>query len=298
MRLRHIEAFQAVMTAGSMNAASKLIHVSQSAISHAISHAEQHLGFALFHRSKGKLVPTVEGMALYEGAVRVFEELESLKAIARNLRQGESGQIRVGAIPSICHEFLPEIVCAYYRQHAGVWCDIRALHRQDIVDALLLREIEVGFDFVRAVHPEIESRVLADTELYAILQQGPQAQALGFDRGEVELDRLASIPFVQLIAADPIAQALAGACRERGIELAPIMEVQTSRMAIGLVERGIGWSIVDMLTARNVDSKRVAVARVRPEVRCALCALHSRSRPRTVMTGQFIAAMEKRLQAL
>lgn len=48
------------MLTGSVSAAARLINVTQPAVSRILAHAELQLGFPLFHRIKGKLVPTTE----------------------------------------------------------------------------------------------------------------------------------------------------------------------------------------------------------------------------------------------
>lgn len=64
MRLRHIEVFNAVMLTGTVSRAARLISVSQPAVSRILQHAELQLGFALFQRSKGRLVATPEALTL------------------------------------------------------------------------------------------------------------------------------------------------------------------------------------------------------------------------------------------
>src|ERR1044071_655742 len=106
MRLRHIEVFQAVMETGSMSAAARLIHLTQSAVSRSVANAELQLGYPLFHRVGGHLVPTTEGLALFEESSGIFERLESLKRTAHNLKSGEQGLVRIAAIPAVCHKLL------------------------------------------------------------------------------------------------------------------------------------------------------------------------------------------------
>ena len=47
MRLRHIELFHAVLTAGSLTGAARMLNISQPAASKVLQLAEQQLGFAL-----------------------------------------------------------------------------------------------------------------------------------------------------------------------------------------------------------------------------------------------------------
>ena len=61
---RMMEAFNAVMEAGSVSAAARYLGVSQPAVSRLLKQFEEELGFSLFHRAKGKLTPTPEAHRL------------------------------------------------------------------------------------------------------------------------------------------------------------------------------------------------------------------------------------------
>lgn len=60
MNLRQIEAFRAVMIAGTATEAAKLLHTSQPAISYLIRQFERTLDLTLFQLHRGRLPPTPE----------------------------------------------------------------------------------------------------------------------------------------------------------------------------------------------------------------------------------------------
>ena len=95
------------MQTGNMSAAARLICITPSAVSKTISHTELQLGYKLFTRGRGTLAPTPEAQVLFEESALIHGKLDELKRIALNLRQVDGGQVRLAAIPSICHEFLP-----------------------------------------------------------------------------------------------------------------------------------------------------------------------------------------------
>lgn len=64
MRPRQLEIFTAVMRAGTVTGAARLLNISQPALSQTLMHAEDELGFALFERVKGRLRPTPEAVEL------------------------------------------------------------------------------------------------------------------------------------------------------------------------------------------------------------------------------------------
>ena len=60
MNLRHIEIFHAVYVNGSVSAAARALDVPQPSVSKMLRHAESLLGFQLFQRTSGGLVPTAK----------------------------------------------------------------------------------------------------------------------------------------------------------------------------------------------------------------------------------------------
>ena len=88
MRLRHIEVFSAVMLAGSTNGAAKILNISQPAVSKTLQHAEQSVGFPLFLRSKGKLVPTQDALQLQRELTPFDEQLRRIRRLAASLSRG------------------------------------------------------------------------------------------------------------------------------------------------------------------------------------------------------------------
>ena len=55
MRLKHIEVFNALMSAGSVVGAARLLFISPPAVSKALKMVEDELGFLLFQRVHGRL---------------------------------------------------------------------------------------------------------------------------------------------------------------------------------------------------------------------------------------------------
>ena len=101
MRLKHIEVFHAVMLTGSVSAASKLLHVTQPAVTQSLQLAELQLGYALFTRQRRRLVPTREAQALYPEVQALMSQLESVRRMAGALGSGEGQGFRILIVPSL-----------------------------------------------------------------------------------------------------------------------------------------------------------------------------------------------------
>ena len=79
MRLRHIEVFHAIYSTGSVTRAAQLLNVSQPSVSKVLAHAEQQLGYPLFDRIRGKLVPTPEADRLFAHVSHVNDSVDRLR---------------------------------------------------------------------------------------------------------------------------------------------------------------------------------------------------------------------------
>ncbi len=100
MKLRHIEVFHAVYLTGSASGAARALNVSQPSISKIIRYAEDQLGFKLFDRTKGRLIPTEKAVKLFAEIEPVFEKVNALKAFATKLASTKKGRLRFAMTPA------------------------------------------------------------------------------------------------------------------------------------------------------------------------------------------------------
>ena len=110
------------------------------------------LGFTLFQRVRGKLLPTSEAITLFEKAQSIYQDTDNLRLLADNLARDPRAKITLGCLPSLGLSPVPELVTdfisktatgddAYYRAHrdAGQKLDLR-----EIDLALTLQPVQQG----------------------------------------------------------------------------------------------------------------------------------------------------------
>lgn len=99
MNLRQLEVFYAIMQAGTVSGAARLLHVSQPNVTRVLAHTEQQLSFALFERVKGRLVPTQEAKALLPEAEK---SLSTTRTISLSDQQSQTGNSTFTSRCSAC----------------------------------------------------------------------------------------------------------------------------------------------------------------------------------------------------
>lgn len=251
MNLRQLEVFQAVMQTGNMSAAARLICITPSAVSKIIGHAELQLGYKLFIRLKGTLAPTPEAKVLFEESALIHRKLDDLKRIALNLRQVEGGQVRLAAIPSISHEFLPLVLEKHLTRFPRVNVEVRTLHQDQMVEALLTRSVDFALGYYEHPHPLLTNTVLVSGPLYMVVRSDIWERAVR-TRRQNPLLFLTRLQLVRLVGEDPMCRSIDELARQLGYTAAASLQVHTSRLALEMVKRGMGWTVVDFLTASNL----------------------------------------------
>src|SRR3954469_4187254 len=97
MNFRQLEIFRAVMISGSASRAAELLGITQPAVSRAVSDLEESLGFGLYDRVRGRLVPTPEGQLFFRDVSNSFVGLDRLRASAAQIRDFGSGSLRIAS---------------------------------------------------------------------------------------------------------------------------------------------------------------------------------------------------------
>jgi len=241
------------MQTGNMSAAARLICITPSAVSKTIGHTELQLGYKLFTRSKGGvLVPTPEAQVLFAESASIHRQLEQLRRISVNLREVDQGQVRLAAIPSISHEFLPVVLAQHATRHPHVHLEVRTLHQDQMVDVLLDRSVDFALGYYPHPHPQLVSRLLISGRLHLAVTRDIWLRAVRVKRDN-PIAFMSNTPLIRLVGDDPMREAVDALGQRLGVNMASGIQVQTSRLALELVRLGMGWTVVDFLTASNLD---------------------------------------------
>ncbi|MDX6748458.1 LysR family transcriptional regulator [Geminicoccaceae bacterium 1502E] len=246
MRLRHIEAFYAIRKAGSINAAARLLNISQPALSKTIQHAETVIGFKLFERVRRRLVPTAEAELLFAEAEKIYRGIEELRRLASNLQRGAVSNLRVGFLPSLGIGLAPRAITTLRQANPQLSFDIRTLNYDEIVTKLLSLEIDIGLAYDIHRKAGIRSTTLGEARLVYVQQRtaAPRARPERMTLEAIDPERL-----VGLEIDSPVGSMLCDAFTAQGLAYAPAIQVHTYSVAAAFASEGVGCAVVDQFTA-------------------------------------------------
>jgi DNA-binding transcriptional LysR family regulator len=244
---RQLEAFRAVVESGSTVAASRLLNVSQPAISRSLKLLEEQVGFALFERSATGLCPTQDGQALYHEVAMVFRQLSRAGAIAGRIARADHGEVRVAAFPALAASVLPAIVAQFMIGHPHVRVSLYGSGWRQIVDGLTAQKLDIALTLRCSDSPMIDSTLLGRYRQVCVLGPGhPLAGA-----PSVDLKELANHEVVMLDTDDGSADPLLLSLAEHRVTVRSPIKVSLAYSACQFVALGRGIAIVDDFVARQ-----------------------------------------------
>lgn len=293
MRLRHIEVFYAVYTAGSISAAARSLHVSQPSVSKVLQHAQSQLGFELFTLVRGRLVATDEAHALFEEVKEIFQRMNSLRKTVANIRNMDGGHVRLAVVPSLGLHVAPSAIASYRKRFPQVTFDVQTLHHSDVFQALYERECDIAFAYTPPMHPRMQRRRLGSGEL-ALLFEKSSLESPG---ERVPLSRMAGRDMVGLANSGPISDLVENQLEAQGVAIREVVSNQTYYLAAALTRCGAGMSIVDEFTARASASGDLEFRLLDPAIRFHIECVYLEDRPPSHLAEAFIEEFRTALAA-
>ncbi len=288
MNARQLEVFRAIMRDGTITAAANSLAVSQPAVSKLLLHLERQLGYALFDRIGGRLVPTMEAHLLFADADRVFKQIEALKTLAGTIGAQKIGLLRIGASLPVTYSLLPPVLHAFGKLHPEVKIHLHTFPKREIVEALLVGDIDVAMTLSTITAPTIRSEILSEVNIVAVMRKDDPLAALG----TIGPDDLDGRPLISYGSHATVGSGLDAAFTAAGRHRDLAIQIMSSIAAAPLVRQGLGIALVDGLVAweRFEDlAARPFVPRISMQVAVSL----NEARPESRFLQPFLAELRR-----
>ena len=244
MSIKQYEAFVKTAELGSLTKAAEALDSTQSRISHVLSAMEEEYGFCLMKRGRGGVSLTEAGALLLPKMEAVLRQNREVEALIADIRNADTGTVRLGAFTSVAVHWLPGMIQAFQALHPQV--ELKMFNGDYFDVAQWLRDGTVDLAFVTLPEPENTRAIpLAEDELMAILPKGHPLAA----QARIDAAKLGREPFISLPQSSD--HDIHRALDRAGITPNIRYTTKDDYAVIAMVERGLGISIVPELLVRG-----------------------------------------------
>ncbi len=227
--------------------AAEACYLSQPAFSRSIQRLEEELGRPLFERQSRSVSLTDAGALLLDRARQILNLVSDVASAISD--DGQTGKLRIGAIPTIAPYYLPERLKAFQLD-----CPQATLIVQEETTDRLLKSIADGLIDVAIAALPIEAKYLKteklfDEELFLVTASNHPLQS----KASIKIGDIQSQPFVLLGETHCLTDSIFSFCHQKSFH--PVTIERTSQLAMvqELVALNHGISLIPAM-ARVLDN--------------------------------------------
>lgn len=280
MNTRHLEVFYAIMVCGSISRAADMLHISQPAVSKTLKHAEMRLGYLLFERTRGKLIPTKEARILYDKAQMIYQELSDFQLMAENLAEKPRGNISIGCLPSLGLSLIPEVTKLFLERYPQSRVEVSTYHTDELIHLLNRYQLDFAISFRPIKEQGISSITLAKIPVVYL-------DAEPLEQGVMSLEAIDDDRWI-----NPGADSLSTMIHQYRTFKPTQLNVHTYYMAAEFVKRRVGCTISDLFSAAEVLPFSMIYPLKEP-VMLDLCILYQSDRPLRKISQDYQKLIQK-----
>lgn len=138
------QVFWEISHLGSFAAAAKKLHLTPSAISHAVAGMEQECGFSLFQRAKSGVSLTSGGRRLLPAVQQVLASQETFHQTLEEINGLTRGHVAIGAFNSVCTTWLPPLIKLFRSRNPGIQVEVYQGSYLDVCNWLKEGTVDLG----------------------------------------------------------------------------------------------------------------------------------------------------------
>jgi DNA-binding transcriptional LysR family regulator len=289
LNLRHLEAFRAVMLAGTVVGAARLLNLTQPGISRTIGLLELRLGYALFERRGRRLVPTPEAEALHREIEQVYSGIERIAQVAQDIRFQRAGALRVATLPALAQWLVPQAIARFLGTRPKVTVFVQSLPSRQIAALVSTRQFDVGVVELPLSHPAIEIDPLEPVRSMAVL---PAAHRLARKK-QISLRDLAGERMILLSQHSYVRYQIDDAFSNAGVAPEVVVETPSSSIACAMVAAGAGVTLVSKWTAEPFAGPDIVVRPVKESLVSRYAIIYPKSTSVASLTQAFAGELRR-----
>lgn len=267
-----------------MSEAARALAVSQPAISKSVRLLEERLQLRLFKRTGDRVYPSMEAQRLYPSVKRIFEEIELTDDLARRLRTAEAGSIKVAATYAITAALLTDAIEHFHQRRSLIDLQLMALTPQEVIDAVLERDFDVGFLHEPIGDASIEHIPLCDIDIVCALPPNHRLSEKAFI-GPADLTTETIISYGGDAYA---ARILREKAQDAGVPWKVSIVVNQTSVALSMAATGIGVAVVDSIALGKLNRRAINIRPFRPAITLRLSAIFAPHRHHSQVCDQFV----------
>jgi LysR family carnitine catabolism transcriptional activator len=254
---RQLRAFIALSENRNFTRAASVCHLSQSAFSSLIRQLEESLKVRLFDRNTRNVELTAEGREFDLSARRVLAEFDAAVSNMHARAVFERGRVSIALLPSLAADWLPAVLAGFHAAHPGIDLAVADVLSEPCIERVRSGQADFALAAIRADTPELRAEPFCSDGFHLVCRKDHPLAAHPRPRPR----DVAAWPFIHLSRTSSVRQYIDAATLPQAMPA--VLEVDQLATVAGMVEAGLGISVVPSLALYQFRSARLSIRPVK-----------------------------------
>lgn len=246
---RQLRAFVALAEQRSFTRAAAVSHLSQPAFSALIRTLEDELHTRLFDRDTRSVQLTAEGRLFETSARQLLGDIDAAVQDLGDHVERRKGRVHVAALPSLAAGWLPAIFAEFGKTWPDIELKLSDLLSDPCIDLVRSNKADFALAATGTSQAGLDVQLLCSDKFFLVCRKD---HPLASEK-VLTLKKLVPYPFIHMSRNSSVRQALDAALHP--LQTQTLLEVEQLATVTGMVEAGLGISVVPALTLFHFERK-------------------------------------------
>jgi len=265
MDFKKLRNFVRIVELNSITAAADQLNIAQPALSRQVKALEDELKVPLLLRHGRGVMPTQEGIQLAKRAKIILDDVDALTNEFSGEHQALSGTLTLGLAPAVAGVLATHLIEQTFLEFPKVKLRINSGFSGHIHDWLLRGKADLAISYKGKISSSIRIQPIIQEQLFYI--QAPKDD--GFENDTpIQIENALNQPLILPNAEHVLRKQVNAIAQAAKIDLNVVLEVNILPTIVAFVERGLGNTILPLVSVINQVQAGLLIAR--PISQCPL----------------------------
>lgn len=292
LRFRQLQALHKVVESGTVSAAAEQLNISQPGVSNLLSQLEHNCQLKLFNRLRGKLIPTNEGLVLYNEVDTLVRGLAHVEQSVVDLQNKHTSKLQIASIHALSFGFMQSQIAQFSKQYKNLTVSFQSQYSQKIQEWVDVGLFEIGVSEMPVSAGPFNSLVFQIETLCAM----PVDHPLSCHK-VLTPSLLSDEPLIIMGPQHMVTRRAKEAFVKADANWNPVVHTHLFANQLSFIKEGMGVGLVDVISLRNDLSDRFITRPFLPNVNLDVAIISAKARPMSDTGKDFLQHLKVQLGA-